>query len=165
MLAVEAAVRAAGGRRLYVDTSMSPAYARTRNFYARCGYALAAELNVLQYVPAEVTIRNEGSFVPLARVLLAAKRAGARVNVSSATPLPNGVDHVVETADEWLARVTGTRPSRVRLVGADASALYARNVLDFLKLIVTKEGALNIDMADDIVAACLMTRDGQLLRQ
>jgi NAD(P) transhydrogenase subunit alpha len=51
------------------------------------------------------------------------------------------------------------------LVGADASALYARNVLDFLKLVLTKEGTLNIDMADDIVAACLMTRDGQLLRQ
>jgi NAD(P) transhydrogenase subunit alpha len=51
------------------------------------------------------------------------------------------------------------------MVAADASALYARNVLDFLKLIVTKEGTLNIDMADDIVAACLMTRDGQLLRQ
>ena len=51
------------------------------------------------------------------------------------------------------------------MVAADASALYARNVLDFLKLIVTKEGTLNVDMEDDIVAACLMTRDGQLLRQ
>jgi NAD(P) transhydrogenase subunit alpha len=29
-------------------------------------------------------------------------------------------------------------------VAADASALYARNVLDFLKLISTKEGALAI---------------------
>jgi NAD(P) transhydrogenase subunit alpha len=51
------------------------------------------------------------------------------------------------------------------MVAADASALYARNVLDFLKLIVTKEAALNIDLADDIVAACLVARDGQLLRQ
>ncbi|ODT35553.1 MAG: NADP transhydrogenase subunit alpha [Lautropia sp. SCN 70-15] len=51
------------------------------------------------------------------------------------------------------------------MLAADASALYARNVLDFLKLIVTKEGTLNVDMADDIVAACLMARDGQLLRQ
>ena len=41
------------------------------------------------------------------------------------------------------------------MVAADASALYARNVLDFLKLIITKEGALNIDLADDIVAATL----------
>jgi len=50
------------------------------------------------------------------------------------------------------------------LVAADASALYARNLLDFMKLIVTKEGGLNVDMQDDIVAACLMTQGGQVLR-
>lgn len=51
------------------------------------------------------------------------------------------------------------------LVAADASALYARNVLDFLKLVVTKEGALNIDLEDDIVAACRVTHDGQVTRK
>lgn len=51
------------------------------------------------------------------------------------------------------------------LVAADASALYARNVLDFLKLILTKEGTLDIDMQDDIVAACLMTRNGEVRRR
>jgi NAD(P) transhydrogenase subunit alpha len=51
------------------------------------------------------------------------------------------------------------------LVAADASALYARNVLDFLKLIINKEGALHVDMQDDIVAACLMTQSGSVLRK
>ena len=51
------------------------------------------------------------------------------------------------------------------LVAADASALYARNVLDFLKLIVTKEGALKIDLEDDIVAACRVTHDGQVTKK
>ena len=51
------------------------------------------------------------------------------------------------------------------LVAADASALYARNVLDFLKLIVTKESGLKIDLEDDIVAACRMTQDGQITRK
>ncbi|RSZ36412.1 Re/Si-specific NAD(P)(+) transhydrogenase subunit alpha [Variovorax beijingensis] len=51
------------------------------------------------------------------------------------------------------------------LVAADASALYARNVLDFLKLIVTKEGALKIDLEDDIVAACRVAQDGQVTKQ
>jgi NAD(P) transhydrogenase subunit alpha len=51
------------------------------------------------------------------------------------------------------------------LVAADASALYARNVLDFLKLIVTKEGALKIDLEDDIVAACRVTQDGQVTKK
>ena len=50
------------------------------------------------------------------------------------------------------------------MVAADASALYARNLLDFLKLIITKEGTLNIDLADDIVAATLQCRDGQVTR-
>ncbi|MGN6828642.1 Re/Si-specific NAD(P)(+) transhydrogenase subunit alpha [Paucibacter sp. M5-1] len=50
------------------------------------------------------------------------------------------------------------------LVAADASALYARNVLDFLKLVFTKEGAFQLAMDDDIVAACLVSRDGQVTR-
>jgi NAD(P) transhydrogenase subunit alpha len=51
------------------------------------------------------------------------------------------------------------------LVAADASALYARNVLDFLKLIIDKEGALHQDLNDDIVAACLMTHAGDVRRK
>ncbi|MBL8337742.1 MAG: Re/Si-specific NAD(P)(+) transhydrogenase subunit alpha [Rhodoferax sp.] len=51
------------------------------------------------------------------------------------------------------------------LVAADASSLYARNVLDFLKLILTKEGTLNVDMNDDIVAACLVTQGGEVRRK
>jgi len=49
-------------------------------------------------------------------------------------------------------------------VATDASALYARNLLDFMKLIVDKEGQRVIDMEDDIVAATLLCRDGQVLR-
>ena len=51
------------------------------------------------------------------------------------------------------------------LVAADASALYARNVLDFLKLVLTKEGTFNVPMDDDIVAACLMTQAGEVKRK
>jgi NAD(P) transhydrogenase subunit alpha len=51
------------------------------------------------------------------------------------------------------------------LVAADASALYARNLLDFMKLLFDKEGTLSINLEDDIVAACLMCRDGQVIRK
>ena len=50
------------------------------------------------------------------------------------------------------------------LVAADSSALYARNVLDFLKLIISKEGTLTVDMNDDIVAACLVAQGGEVKR-
>jgi H+-translocating NAD(P) transhydrogenase subunit alpha len=51
------------------------------------------------------------------------------------------------------------------LVAADASALYARNVLDFLKLVLTKDGQFTVDLEDDIVAACLMTQGGEVKRK
>ena len=51
------------------------------------------------------------------------------------------------------------------LVAADASALYARNVLDFLKLVLLKDKGFTVDMDDDIVAACLMTQGGDVKRK
>jgi H+-translocating NAD(P) transhydrogenase subunit alpha len=51
------------------------------------------------------------------------------------------------------------------LVAADSSALYARNVLDFLKLVLTQEGTFHVPMDDDIVAACLMTQSGEVKRK
>ncbi len=47
------------------------------------------------------------------------------------------------------------------MVGADASALYARNVLDFLKLVFDKDAKFHVDLDDDIVKACLVCRDGK----
>ena len=56
-------------------------------------------------------------------------------------------------------------PNIPALVAADASALYARNVLDFLKLIIDKDGALQIDRSDEIVAATQMCGGGEVLRK
>jgi NAD(P) transhydrogenase subunit alpha len=51
-------------------------------------------------------------------------------------------------------------------VAADASALYARNVLDFLKLVLPKDAAaVQVPLDDDIVVACLMTQAGNVKRK
>jgi NAD(P) transhydrogenase subunit alpha len=46
-------------------------------------------------------------------------------------------------------------PDLACTVAADASALYARNALDFLKLLTAKDGSLFIDTDDEIIAATL----------
>ena len=57
------------------------------------------------------------------------------------------------------------------LVAADASALYARNVLDFLKLVLPPAAkgepaaTFRIDPEDDIVAACLVAHQGAVTRK
>ncbi|HLV27825.1 MAG TPA: Re/Si-specific NAD(P)(+) transhydrogenase subunit alpha [Burkholderiaceae bacterium] len=51
------------------------------------------------------------------------------------------------------------------MVAADSSSLYARNILDFLKLVLPPEATeVQVPMDDDIVAACLVARAGQVLR-
>lgn len=55
-------------------------------------------------------------------------------------------------------------PNLAALVAADASALYARNVLDFLKLVIDKEGRLAVDREDEIVRAVLVAQGGDVLR-
>ncbi|UVW28469.1 Re/Si-specific NAD(P)(+) transhydrogenase subunit alpha [Massilia sp. H6] len=55
-------------------------------------------------------------------------------------------------------------PNLAGLVPADASALYARNVLDFLKLVIDKDGNFMIDREDEIVRATLVCADGAVLR-
>ncbi len=47
------------------------------------------------------------------------------------------------------------------LVSADASAFYARNILEFLKLVIS-EGKFNLPADDELVTASLMCKDGQL---
>lgn len=50
------------------------------------------------------------------------------------------------------------------LAAADASALYARNILAFLKLITDTHGKLIINREDDIVMATLLCLDGNIFR-
>jgi len=56
-------------------------------------------------------------------------------------------------------------PNLAALVPADASALYARNVLDFLKLVIDKEDRFVIDREDEIVTATLVCAGGEVLRK
>jgi NAD(P) transhydrogenase subunit alpha len=49
-------------------------------------------------------------------------------------------------------------------LATDASSLYARNLFNFVSLIVDKKtGALNMDWNDEIVAGSGLTRDGQVV--
>ena len=80
---------------------------------------------------------------------------------------PNGVggNTPLSVADQTVVEHGVTIIGETNLaarVGADASSLYARNVLDFLKLVLTKEGGFAVPMDDDIVAACLMTQGGEV---
>lgn len=86
--------------------------------------------------------------------------AGRGDNGSGNCPLTEA-DKIVEKHGVKLVGYTNL----ASMVAADASALYSRNILDFMKLIVDAEAKLAIPSDDDIVTACLMCRDGQAIRK
>ena len=84
---------------------------------------------------------------------------------------------VLDMAAESGGNVEGSEPGRsverggVKLIGAQnlvsaiapaASILYARNLLNFVTLLV-KDGAVAIDTGDDLVKGTLLTQDGQIV--
>ena len=86
---------------------------------------------------------------------------------------------VVDLAIESGGNVEGSRldeivstPQGVKIIGhanmpsriaADASQLYARNLYNFLTLLVDNDGKLKIDTADEIIKATLLTENGEVV--
>ncbi|HKM73241.1 MAG TPA: Re/Si-specific NAD(P)(+) transhydrogenase subunit alpha [Stellaceae bacterium] len=86
---------------------------------------------------------------------------------------------VVDLAVESGGNVEGSRlgevvttPNRITIIGhanmpsripTDASQLYARNLYNFLALLVDKDGKLKIDTADEIIKGTLLTENGAVV--
>ena len=48
---------------------------------------------------------------------------------------------------------------------SDASKLYGKNILNFLQLIITKEGALELNFEDDLVKGCCIAHEGAVANE
>lgn len=48
---------------------------------------------------------------------------------------------------------------------ADASKLYSKNVLNFARLIINKEGGINLNFEDDIVKGTCITSEGKIVNE
>ncbi|WP_175882223.1 Re/Si-specific NAD(P)(+) transhydrogenase subunit alpha [Burkholderia sp. BCC0044] len=151
------------------------------------GYARPMPPSWLGRQAALVHERAKQADIVITTALIPGRPAPTLISVETAQSMKPGsvlVDLAAGRGPEFDGRKSGNCPLTVAdqvivhngvtiagytnlasMVASDASALYARNLLDFLKLIVTKEGALNIDLTDDIVAATLLCRDGEVTRK
>ncbi|WP_420751753.1 bifunctional proline dehydrogenase/L-glutamate gamma-semialdehyde dehydrogenase, partial [Rhodococcus sp. O3] len=107
---------------------------RTEFSLARDVSALTAERNLFRYRPVRVHVRlgTRGTAVELLRVLGAAARCGASVDVSTTAPPSRETTRVIgtfvtslaiETDAAWLSRIGRPAPDRIRLIGGDTRAL------------------------------------------
>ncbi len=47
----------------------------------------------------------------------------------------------------------------------DASKMYGKNVINFMQLILTKEGGINLNWEDDLVKGCCITHNGEVVHE
>jgi NAD(P) transhydrogenase subunit alpha len=48
---------------------------------------------------------------------------------------------------------------------SDASKVYGKNILNFLQLIITKEGEIKLNWDDDLVKGSCITHDGSIINE
>ena len=143
------------------------------------GYARPMPQAWMQRQAALVAQRCQQADIVITTALIPGRPAPELISAQTVEHMKPGsviVDLAVERGGNCPLSVAGrtVEHHRVVIVGqtnlpalvpTDASALYARNVLDFLKLIVNGEGQLAINHEDDIVQACLMCQAGTVLRK
>ena len=142
------------------------------------GYARPMPESWMKRQAAEVAKRIAAADIVISTALIPGRKAPTLITeemVKSMKPGSVIVDMAVEQGGNCPLSELGKtvvkhgvilvgQPNIAALVPTDASALYARNLLDFMKLIITKEGGLSIPADDDIVTAVMVTKDGAVLR-
>jgi H+-translocating NAD(P) transhydrogenase subunit alpha len=84
--------------------------------------------------------------------LAAATGGNTNLTKNDETVVHNGVSIV------GTSRLAGTMPF-------DASKMYGKNILNFLQLIITKEGALNLNFEDDLVKGSCICNGGAVVNE
>jgi len=142
------------------------------------GYARPMPPAWLQRQKAEVAKRIAQADIVITTALIPGRPAPRLVTEDMVRAMKPGsviVDMAAEQGGNCELTEPGSTVARhnVQIIGltnlpalaaADSSALYARNILDFLKLLFDKEGGFVLNRDDDIVAACLMCHNGEIVR-
>jgi NAD(P) transhydrogenase subunit alpha len=143
------------------------------------GYARPMPASWMERQAALVHERAQAADIIITTALIPGRKAPVLIGEQTVKAMKPGsviVDMAVEqggncplsesgkTVTKYGVHIIG-EPNLAALAAADASALYARNVLDFLKLVTDKEGRFVLNLDDEIVAATLMCSDGEVRRK
>lgn len=148
--------------------------AETAGGYAR---EMSEDYKRQQAALVRETLRKQD--IAITTALIPGRRAPVLITADMVAEMKPGaviVDLAVDQGGNVEGSVPGevvTTPNGVIIVGyrnmpariaSDASALYARNLLNFLTPLIDREkGALTIDLDDEIIAATCLTRDSDIV--
>jgi H+-translocating NAD(P) transhydrogenase subunit alpha len=140
------------------------------------GYAKEVSPEFLEKQRAEVAKRVADADMVITTALVPGRKAPrlvSRAMVESMRPGSVVVDLAVESGGNCELSVLGEVVTHrgVKIVGLPnlpatvplhASELFAKNVLNLVKLFVDKDGKMATDFADEVLAGCLLTHAGEV---
>lgn len=152
----------------FVDVNMNAAsvggYARelTASEQEQQQQILAAQVAKAEIIICTAAIPGRTAPVIISQTMVAAMRAGAVIIDLAAE---SGGNCELTQAGETISYqgVTIVGPLNVASdLAVDASEMYARNVLNFVKLLVNKEQRLHFNWSDPILAESVLTHAGEI---
>jgi|CXWL01.1.fsa_nt_gi NAD(P) transhydrogenase subunit alpha len=149
------------------DASKAGGYAveQSEEFMQRQKAKIAESIAKADIVITTAQIPGKQAPVLITREMIEAMRAGSVIiDIAAATggntPLTKNNETVVFNGVSIVgdSNLPATMP-------ADASKMYGKNVLNFLQLIISKEGTINLNWEDDLVKGCCMTHSGEITHE
>lgn len=146
------------------DASSAGGYAveQSEEFMQRQKAKIAESIAKADIVITTAQIPGKKAPILITEEMIKAMRSGSVIiDIASATggntPLTKNNETVIYNGVSIVGN--SNLPSSMP---ADASKVYGKNVLNFLQLIITKDGQLNLNWEDDLVKGSCMTHDGAI---
>jgi NAD(P) transhydrogenase subunit alpha len=149
------------------DASKAGGYAveQSEDFLQRQKAKIAESIAKADIVITTAQIPGKKAPVLITEEMISAMRNGSVIiDLASATGGNTPVTKNNETIIYQGVTIIGNSNLQATMPG-DASKLYGKNVLNFLQLIITKEGQINLNWEDDLVKGSCITHNGEIVHE
>ncbi len=149
------------------DASKAGGYAveQSEDFMQRQKEKIAASIAKADIVITTAQIPGKKAPILVTEEMIQAMRNGSVIiDLASATGGNTPVTKNNETISYNGVTIIGNS-SLQSTMPSDASKLYGKNVLNFLQLIITKEGEINLNWEDDLVKGSCITHNGEIIHE
>ncbi len=149
------------------DASKAGGYAveQSADFLQRQQQRIAESVCKADLVITTAQIPGKKAPILITTAMIETMRPGSViVDIAAATGGNTPLTRNEETVVHQGVRITG-HSGLPRTLASDASKLYGKNILNFLQLIITPEGSLNLNLEDDIVKGSCITHGGAVVHE
>ncbi|GBL35192.1 NAD(P) transhydrogenase subunit alpha part 1 [Filimonas sp.] len=149
------------------DASKAGGYAveQSEEFLQKQKQKIAESAAKADIIITTAQIPGKKAPILITKEMIANMRSGSII-IDLASVTGGNTDHTKNNETVVVNNVTIIGNSNLASMQAsDASKMYGKNIFNFLKLIIDKDGNINLNFEDDLVKGTCITHDGQIVNE